>query len=94
MKLRHLAIAAVVLAGGGVPVVAATTGTASASTTSAQHRTIHKLPRWFAWTWATKATTREVCGPHQPRAIIVWAKGLDDDQSVPVCANGTIGEPS
>jgi len=88
MKFRHLAIAAVVLAGGGVPVVALTTSpAASASTTSAQHQAIRHLPRWFHWKYASMAATRQECSTHNHPAIIVWITG--GTSSSLVCPDGT-----
>jgi hypothetical protein len=61
---------------------------ASAATmTDAQHSTVHHLPHWFHWKYASNAATREVCGKHQQRAIIIWA-GKGDGALV--CSNGSI----
>lgn len=53
------------------------------------------LPPWFGWERATWATTREVCGKHsRRRAVVVWAKNLDNDNSMVVCANGKFSDAS
>ena len=46
----------------------------------------HNPPHWFHWQYASKAATREVCGSHQPRAIIV-IQGHSGN-SVIICASG------
>ena len=69
---------------------AAARGLTAAHTPAARH-----LPAWFDWTYATWATTREVCGKHaKRRAVVVWAKNDYNDNSVVMCANGKISAGS